>query len=257
MRMSAFFTIVLLTYSCTAHKIGVNNADTLIGRQITRRLPLYSLQKDELGKDIDQFLNQSKPVAQDVLPVIDDMKLESPEKMEEHYKKLEGFYRKIAKDFSRLMSKYMAKLDYKQQKDFFETVDEENREIIKKDKQERLEEIEDRLKTFLGNLNTSQKQIITNYENYFMEQTNKRVERRKELHERFKYIYAQDVSPETRKDLFQEAFVNYQEEGLSSNKNLEILKKLIPTVTQAQREHFRRKTQEIKEILSYFLQVNY
>lgn len=257
MKMSAFFTIILLTYGCTAQKIAVSNADTLLGHQITKRLPLYSTQKEELGKDIDQFLNQSKPVAQEILPVVDDMKIESPEKMEDHYKKLEGFYRKIAKDFSGLMSKYMAKLDHKQQKDFFETVDEENREIIKKDKEERLEEIEERMKTFLGEISSSQKQIITNYGDYFMAQTNKRVERRKELHQRFKYIYAQDVSPETRKDLFKEAFIDYQEQGLSSNKNLEILKKLIPTVTQRQREHFRRKTQEIKEIISYFLQVNY
>ncbi|WP_408096867.1 DUF6279 family lipoprotein [Peredibacter sp. HCB2-198] len=257
MRIATFFLIVLIGYGCAAKKLAVDNADTLLGHQVTKRIPLYSAQKNELGKDIDKFLNNQKPVAQEIVPVIDDMKLENEAKLEEHYKKLENFYRKIAKDFSNVMSKYMAKLDYKQQKEFFDEVEEENRQIVQKDKEERLEEIEERLERFLGSINTNQKQVITNYGDYFMEQTNKRVERRRKLHQKFKHIYAQDISPTTRQELFQEAFVEYQEEGLTSNKNLEILKKLLPTITKAQREHFRRETQGIKDILSYFLQVNY
>ncbi|WPU63847.1 hypothetical protein [Peredibacter starrii] len=257
MRITTFLLIALIGYGCAAKKLAVDNADTLLGHQVTKRLPLYTAQKNELGEDIDQFLNKQKPVAQEIVPVIDDMKLESEAKLEEHYKKLEGFYRKIAKDFSALMAKYMAKLDDKQQKDFFDEVESENRQIAKKDKEERVEEVQERLEKFLGTISSDQKQVIAHYGDYFMEQTKKRVERRRELHQKFKSIYAQDIAPTARKDLFQEAFVNYQEEGLTSNKNLEILKKLLPTITKLQREHFRRETQEIKDILSYYLQVNY
>lgn len=257
MKITAFFLIAMLGYGCAAKKMAVSNADTLISYQVTKRIPLYTAQKDELGADIDQFLNKSKPMAKEIVPVIDGITLETPEKVDEQYRKLETYYRRIASNFSKIMSKYMAKLDYKQQKEFFDTVELENKGITKKDKQERIEDVADRMETFLGTVTKAQKDIIESYGDYFMDQTTKRVERRKTLQNRFRNIFAQDASPEAKQELFQEAFLKYQDEGLTSNKNQEILKELIPTITKPQRDHFKREAQEIKDIIAYFIQTNY
>lgn len=257
MRMTAMFLIAILAYGCAAKKMAVDNADTLISYQITKRIPLYSAQKDELGKDIDQFLNNTKPITKEIVPVIDEISLENLEKTDRQYKKLEDFYRRIASDFSKLMSKYLTKLDYKQQKEFFDNVESENKKIAKQEKDDRLEDIEERMEKFFGVVNDKQKQIIADYGDYFMEQSASRLERRKQLQTKFRNIFTQDASPSAKQELFHVAFEKYQDEVLSTNKNQEILKKLIPTITKPQRDHFKREAKEIKDILVYFIQVNY
>lgn len=257
MKMTIMFLIMLLGYGCAAKKLAVENADTLIGHQVTKRLPLYSTQKDQLSKDIDLFLNKEKPLAMDILPVIDQIDLKSPEKFADQYNKLEVFFKRVSKDFTAFMSKYMAKLDSKQQKDLFETLDDENREILKKEKEARLDGLEDRFKMFMGSINGKQKQILRDYSDYFQNRAKERLGRRVKLHERFRTIYSGDSSETSRTVAFQEAFNDYQDKSLEGNKNLEILKKLLPTVTVEQREHFRKEAEEIKDLLRYYNSIDY
>lgn len=257
MKLFHLLLIVVLSYGCAAKKMAVENADTLISYQVNKRLPLYSAQKDELSKDIDKFLNETKPKAQDILPVIDDLNLKDPSKLDANYAKIESFYKGLSKDFSSLLSKYLAKLDIKQQKDLFETLDDENREILKKEKEKRIDGIEDRFETFLGSINSPQKQLVREYADYFHDRAKSRLDRRVKLHDKLKAIYNQDVSESSRRTQIQESMVEYQESALTGNKNLEILKKIVPTLTEPQREHFRKEAQEVKDVLRYFNSIDY
>ncbi len=257
MKLSHLFLIAVLTYSCAAKKMAVENADTLITYQVTKRLPLYSAQKEQLTKDIDKFLNETKPKAQDMLPVIDDIDLKDPAKLDPQYAKFESFYKVLSKDFSALMSKYLAKLDGKQQKDLFETLDDENRELLKREKEERIDGIEDRFETFLGSINSKQKQLVREYADYFHARSKLRLDRRVKLHKELKSIYNQDVSENSRMIQIQESMLEFQNAGLADNKNLEILKKIVPTLTEEQREYFRKEAQEIKDVLRYFNSISY
>lgn len=257
MRMTSLFLIALLGYGCAAKKMAVENADSLISYQVNKRLPLYSAQKEELAKDVDKFLNDTKPKAQDILPIIDDLNLKDPAKLDANYAKVETFYKILAKDFSALMSKYLAKLDTKQQKDFFETLDDENREILKKEKEDRINGIEERFEMFLGSINSAQKQLVREYADYFHDRSKARLDRRVKLHQELRQIYFQDVSEASRKTQIQDSLLEYQEASLTGNKNLEILKKIIPTLTEAQREYFRKEAQEIKDLLRYFNSIDY
>lgn len=257
MRITLIFLLMFLGHGCGAKKLAIDNADTLISHQVNKRLPLYSAQKDQLAKDIDRFLNKEKAVAQEILPVIDDIDLEKPEKIESQYMKLEGFFVRVSNDFTAFMSTYMAKLDQKQQKDLFKILDDENREILKKEKEARIDTIEDRFKMFMGSINSKQKQIIRDYSDYFQSRAKERLSRRVKLHDKFRAIYTHDSSEDSKAKEFQEAFVDYQKEALAGNKNLELLKKVLPTVTPEQREHFRKEAQEIKDLLRYFNSVEY
>ena len=249
--------LFLLLQACTARKLLVENADTLLGHQITKRLPLYSKQKENLNKDIDQFLNKSKPVAQEVLPIIDEIDLQSPEKMEGQYNKLESFYIGLTENFTALLSRYMALLDKKQQKEFFETLDDENRELLKMEKEKRLDKIEDRFELFFGSMKNPQKQLLREYSDYFHTRAKERLERRVKLHQELRTIYDQDLSLEARARAIAEAFAIYQKDALQGNKNLEMLKKLLPTISDSQREHFRNRVKEVKEMLTYFINIEY
>lgn len=257
MKLFHLILIAVLSYGCAAKKMAMENADTLISYQVNKRLPLYSAQKDELSKDIDKFLNETKPKAQNILPVIDDLNLKDPAKLDANYAKVEKFYKDLSNDFSSLLSKYLAKLDIKQQKDLFETLDDENREILKKEKEKRIDGIEDRFETFLGSINSPQKQLVREYADYFHERAKTRLDRRVKLHGKLKAIYNQDVSESSRRTLIEESMVEYQESALTGNKNLEILKKIIPTLTDPQREHFRKEAQEVKDVLRYFNSIEY
>jgi hypothetical protein len=257
MKLAPLILILLLTYGCAAKKMALENADSLISHQFTKRLPLYSAQKNTLDKDIDAFLERTKPLAQYVAAEIDDIDLKSPDKIETQYADLEKYYKHVAKDFSTLMSKYMAKLDLKQRKDFLETLDDENREILKKEKENRIDQIEDRFKMFLGSVNSKQKQLIREYEDYFDARAKARLDRRVQLQQSFQNIFNQDISEASRITLFQEAFAKYQNDSLIGNKNVEILKKIVPTVTPDQREHFRKEAQEVKSLLQYFNSIEY
>jgi hypothetical protein len=253
-----FFIILTMMFSsCAVKKMAVDNADTLLTHQITKRLPLYSKQKEKLSKDMDKFLNDQKLVAQEILPHLDEMEINSEEMLIKKYQTLEASFMQISKNFSNLMSKYMAQLDEKQQKDFFETLDDENREILKKEKEKRIDEVEDRFEIFLGKLSGPQKQIIREYKDYYHSRAKDRLDRRVKLHEKFRATYNYDISESTKVQQFQEAFTEYQEETRSGSKNLEIMKRILPTVSKKQREQFRKRVEEVKDIIKYYLSVDY
>lgn len=248
---------VILFTGCAAKQLAVENADSLISHQITKRVPLYSKQKDLLKKDIDQFLNDSKPLAQEILPVIDDIDLKNDEAVAEKYKKLESYFMDISGKFSAMMATHIAKLDSKQQKDFFNVLDDENRELLKREKEDRIDSIEERFEMFFGSIKGKQKQLIRENADYFHQRAKAKLDRRVKLHQEFRNIFEGDLSENGRAKLIQEAFVKYQNDTLKGNKNLELLKKILPTISKKQREHFRGQTREVKELLKYFLSVDY
>jgi hypothetical protein len=258
MKLSLLLVLTLiLGYGCAAKKLAIENADRLISYQMTKRLSLYSSQKAQLAKDIDQFLNKTKPDAQELLPIIDEIHLEEPAKAEAQYLKLEKYFNKVSQDFSAIMAKYLAVLDQKQQKELFKTLEDENREIFKQEKEKRIDVVEDRLKMFIGKLNGEQKELIREYSDYFHSRAIERLDRRIKLHHKFKEIYNQDISASSREKLFLDSFIKYQEDSLINDKNVELLKKFVPTVTKDQREYFRKIVQEVKGLIKYFISIEY
>jgi hypothetical protein len=248
---------ILAVGGCAAKKLVVNNADTLLQHQITKRLPLYTAQRSELTDDISKFLNKHKPLAQKALPVIDAVDLKEPQKVEEHYQELSHFYDKVSLNFSELLSKHMGQLDPKQQKDFFKTLDQENRDLKRKDPSDRMEKVQDRFETFFGSITENQRQALTELKTYFEERNKERIKRREELHGKFKEIFARDISAESRKNLFMDAFKEYQAKSVDHKKNIQMIKELLPSISKKQREFFKKRTEEVKEILKYFLDASY
>lgn len=257
MKITLIFVLTFILSGCGMKKLAVDNADTLISYQVTRKIPLYSQQKEAFKKDLNELLNKTKPVAEELLPIIDEVDPKHPERLDSQYEKLESYYVKLAGDFSELISKYLARLDQKQQKDFFNTLEDENRDILKNEKKKTIDQAEERIKALLGSVNGKQKQIIREYEDYLASRNKARLDRRIKLHDQFRELYKQDVSVASRITSFQEAFKKYQSASLEGNKNLEIVKKFVPTISKSQREHFRNHVQDVKDMLKHYITVDY
>lgn len=258
MKTIVFLMLLLLVHSCALKKFAIDHADSLLTHQVTKRLPLKSEQEQELAKDVDRFLNDSKPMARELLKILKELSFETPEKLEAQYSQLEKDYMRIAADFSAMVSRPMARLDKEQQKTFFKRLKEEQQRVEKQqNKDDRKKRFQERFDFFLGSMNSSQKKLLAEYKDYFEERGRLRISRRKDLKESLKAIFEKEVSLEEKETLLTEAFKKYQKESLIGNKNLEMLKKLIPTLSSEQINHFKQKQKEIQELLEYFIKKTY
>lgn len=248
--------MLMTNLACTAKKLMVQNTDTLIEYQVTKRIPLYSQQKKQLAQDIDAFLNAHKKEAVQLVTFLETVNLDA-NKVDLIYENLSADYRKIASDFSFVLSKHMAALDAKQQKDMLKTLEGENQKISQKQTKDRIEEIAERFNKFFGSITKEQRKIFHDYADYYTERKSAHLIRRETLQQKFKEIFSSDSSKETRTTLLYEAFKKYQDDLMSSHKNIEITKKLIPTFTMAQKETFKKKVEEIKEILNFYIQTEF
>jgi hypothetical protein len=250
-----FFLSLLI--ACSAKDLVVKNADHLLSYQISKRIPLRSDQKDLLKKDIDLFLQGTKPKAQELVPVFDEIDLNDTEKLHRPYTILEKFYLQLTGDFSDLLARHLAKLDQKQQKEMFKTLDAENRDIQKRDAESLKEKVEERMEQILGPINKKQKQMITDHLDYFIQRNKDRWQRRAKLHHELNDIYKTITSIEARKEVIKEAIARYQDETIKGNKNLELLKKIAPTLSDSQKGKLREHLKEVKRLINYYLSVEY
>lgn len=256
MHLTFYCFVLFLGYGCAAKKLAIDNADSLITYQITKRLPMTGKKKDVLEKDVSKLLNAAKPDARGVKEIVKKIDIDETSEIDAHYSQLETIYRKVAKDFSHLLSHHMADFSPEEQTTFFKNLKKDN-DKTPKDKKQREEEIEERVEYFLGSINDEQKKLMRNYESYFQERNLQRRERKKELQKKFKKIYQAESDKKNREWLFLEAYGDYQNESLKGNKNLEIIKKLIPTISSKQKAHFNQNKQEIVELIDYFIDVSY
>ncbi|MCM2348393.1 MAG: hypothetical protein NDI69_00140 [Bacteriovoracaceae bacterium] len=246
---------LLLGYGCAAKKLAINNADTLITYQITRHIPQDTAQKKELTQNVVSFLNESKPLAKDLLKVLKQIDLKDPKNIGTHYARLEKDYIKLATDFSSILAPALAGLGQDQQKDFFKQLKKEN-DKIKKGQKDRDERIADRFKHFFGSLNHPQELLLKEYKSYFIERSELRLQRRVKLQQSFEEIYLEQALVK-REKLFLAVFVDYQKDGPKGNKNLEMIQALIPTLSEEQHKFFNSKKDEIAELLQYFIERSY
>lgn len=256
MKILPLILTAFLAFSCAAKKIAAKNADVIIENQIKKRIPLYPTQKSILSKDVDKFLNDQKEFAKKALPTINSVELDV-EKVDQQYDTLNILYQNLSQNFSALMSKYMGILDDKQQKELMENLKEENKKMAETSGNERMKKIYERFETLFGSMSDEQKKFLKGQKSYLDERNDIRLKRRENLHAQFKKIYEMDIPKESLSDHFQKAFNDYQDSYPSNSKNKEIIKSIIPTLSKEQKKHFKEKTQDLNEILGYYLDTAY
>ncbi len=239
-------------------KLAIENADHLAYYYVQKDLPLRPNQRQEFKKNIKLFLNQNKHIVRnDILPLLHSLNLDNLEEIEKEYQQFEFIYLKIARMVSDVLSRELVKLDQEQQKEFFNELKHENDVIRKKIKIDPFQKVEERFEKLVGPSNLTQKKIIIEYSEYMKERSQDRLVRREKLHQKFKELYEQKVSEEAKKSLFQEAFEFYQKESLSGNRNLEILKKVLPLLTKEQKIHLKKHLMNAEDLFKYYLTVEY
>lgn len=249
--------LMLTLVACAGKSLVVRNADTLLEYQVEKRIPLYSAQKKALDKDIKKFLNENRQEAQELLPVVDELSLDESKKLEGQYRKLAALYERISAGFTKLLAPYLSALDQKQQREFFQTIEEENRLLASRDPEERKHKYRERFKTFFGSITEPQRQLMTDLQPDFEESNRKRLAHRKVLLTKFHEIFDNDLSANARKQEIQDAFASYHQTAHDHERNISLLKRLLPTLTNNQKEFFRKRMAEVKEIIKLYLDADY
>lgn len=256
-KMLLLIMVIFSGFGCAAKKMAIDNAETLITYQIGKDLPLSKPQKNELNKDVISFLNGLKPLStklQDVLQKFNPADLET---IDSTYQELEKSYLIIAQDFSKILARSMADFNQTQQNEYLEIQKKKASKIKKNKPSERLKKSKERLEHFLGHVTEEQQNLLAGQNAYFEERALSRIERRGKLQEQFKEIFSKDITSTEKEKLIFEAFVNYQKESLAGNKNLEMLKVLLPTLKEDQIKHLNSKKNEIIDLLKYFNKKEY
>ncbi len=249
--------LFLLLFGCGVKRLAVDHADDILRYQVTRRIPLYSNQKKRLEEDLKKFFNNSKTTVSYVLLELDKMELLSPEGIDQLYPKMERFYLILAEDFFKLIAAYLAELDTKQQKEMFEELDDENRDFLKKEKENGINEIEDNFKKFFGDINDDQKQLLRKNNAYFSERRRLRHDRKVTFQKNLKSLYLQNLATSSKEKGIQEEFKKYQSDSTMGSRSIEFLRELLPTLSKQQKEHFRHHVKDFKALLKYYLSVDY
>jgi hypothetical protein len=258
MKLVIIFTSLLLMLSgCAARKLVIRNADSIIEMAVRKRIPLSSEQRQELSRDIDQLLTQYKDEGRQLLPVVDEIDLSDPDKTEKHYLQLSGLYLQVARDFTGMLAKHLARLDSTDQQSFFKELTKENRELEKKQKKDRLKDFNGRFSWFFGSVSQEQKDLFNSYTGYFNQRYKLRLEERRQLQANLKSIYASVTQEEARRSAIHTALMDFQNNRVDDPTNLEIIKKFRPTLSTKQLQHLQDKKAEMKDIINYYIQVNY
>ena len=257
MKSLSLVVLWFLAYGCAAKKLAIKNADSLLQYQIAKRLPLNPSQERILTQDVTNFLNESKPKIEKLIPLIDVISLETPDPIQKQFEDIMIFVKSTSIDFSKIMAKHMANLSEKQQQEFFATLSKENKDLHAKSASKKRDEFEVRFETFFGPMNDAQIKLYEEYRPYFELRFLERIKRREKLHQSFKEIYAQAPPAEKKRELFLGSFANYQNAPFENEKSVEILHRLIPTLTQAQRDQLKKTIREFQELINYFIQTDY
>lgn len=257
--IQVFWLMILQFFytACAGKTLLVKNADNLLEHQVVKRIPLYTAQREKLDADIKKFLNEKRNSAPEILPVVDEITLDHADKLDTQYRKIAKVYDQLALDFTAIIAKYMGPLDSKQQKDFFKTLEEENRKLASTDKEDRMEKIQGNFRTFFGSIDEKQKQLLVDMQTEFESNNQSKLERREVLFQKLKEIYKGELSPASTSRQILETFISYQKNAHNHDKNVQMLQKILPTINPRQKEFFRKRVAEVKEVLKLYLETDY
>jgi hypothetical protein len=244
--------ILFIFLGCGAKKLIVANADFLLEREITKRLPLNDHQKMKLHSEITTFLNEHKPYVQKKLPDLKKIELNLKD-LEKNLTLLQSTYQDLAKDFNHLLARHLAHLNKEQVSQMMETLRKENKNIEEKVKKKSNKAAKNFKKIF-GEISPQQEKILKDHKAFFTEQSSNRLTKRKKLQADLEVLFEKKSQDPA---LYEKAFMNIYGEKLDHTGWKNFLAALIPTLTETQKKNFNLKKFEIIDILELYLQHKY
>jgi hypothetical protein len=173
------------------------------------------------------------------------------------FEALKSAYVLISTDYLKLYTKYVALLDQKQQKGFWEKFDETTADFKRRTFEEQEEKLEDRFEMFFGEVTTPQSKLLKDHARYQMSHHEESLKERQLLRDHLKVIFAQNLSSEEKAKAFSQVYLNYQNGLLDNEMTIGLIKSIIPTLTNGQRKFFKKLTTEIEDLIVYFLTKNF
>jgi len=243
-------------YGCAAKKLIVMNADTLLEHQIEKKIPLTTVEKSQLSKDIDVFLNTHKKTAAELITLSKSLELDK-DQVEANYEKLNNIYRKVALDFSKIISHSLSSLNSKQQNEFFENLKKEDHKTAKVPLDEIIEKTLDRFEWIFGTISEEQKSILMGDKGEVVRRHQAHLKRREAFHQRLHEIFQQNATSIDREKVFNDSFTDLLDQYPDADKNKQILTLLVKSLGAEQKKHFQEKLQDLRELLSFYIETDF
>lgn len=253
---TALFLSLFLAFGCGLQKLAVSNADMILRYQIEKRLPLSAPQKKELPQDIDHFLNQNKQIAKDLISIIKEIDL-NPEKADQQYDELNLLYQKLASSFFALISKPMSQFDKKQQAELINIFKVEEEKLSKITDDERRTKITERMEYFFGDIKKDQRVLFSELLNEWDLRHREHLERKRKLQEKIIFTIGQVVTEAEKEKNLNFVLNEYVTSYPAANKNKQIIKRIIYSIHPDQKEHFKKRIEDVVEIIKYFQKTDY
>ncbi len=156
------------------------------------------------------------------------------------------------------LAKHIASLDASQQKKFFEKLADENESMLQKKNSAKVEQMEDKVEKLIGSLNKQQEKFFDDHQSYIGQKSKARLDRREKLHGQLKTILKQEPDVAIKQSKIEEVFATYQSESIeASYSNLPLIKEFLPSMSAQQKEYFRARVQDLKEMINYYIEAEY
>ena len=214
LRNLALGSLFILTAGCWVGSLFVKNLDTLISVKVSNTFDLYYKQKQQLDKDIDNFLKSKKPLADIVLKKLSEyQKLSSSADLDQKLIKEElmfwqKFYTELMLEIVQKHSSYLINLTEKQQKHFLKEYKERTKELKEKLEEELLEDQTEKYERFFGELNKGMAKELASNEDFFKSRLMAYIERRKEFRIKLEELYKKKAKDKDFKSLLSKYIVD-------------------------------------------------
>ncbi|MBY0517057.1 MAG: hypothetical protein K2P81_09125 [Bacteriovoracaceae bacterium] len=249
--MSKFlFILIFFISGCGLQRLAVSQLDQLIEIQTASKLDLYWKQKEALERDINLFLKEQQKQSGETLVLVKKIDPTQTQEFDQWWNTLASTYQRVAEEYSKILAKYLALIDSKQKKNFISKINEENEELREKSDHLRVDQLEERITFFFGDINPQQKEAINKYFPIWKKRNLERINRRVKL--------AEELSkPQTEKSYF-ELFQNYQTESLKDpTPIIHFLKSICQPLNADQIKFFLEKKKQGVELIEAFQQAHY
>ncbi len=247
----AYLFISLLIYSCSFKSVIVPNLDYILADRIGDELDLYYSQEKQVKKEIKQLFISHKDKIKQLRLIVEKVSVEKT-RLSEVYKSFEKVYIELGTPINKLLARYVVKLDRDQRKNFYENLRKKNEKIRERLKKNNPQRYFERFEFFFGDLNKDQKQILISNEASYKTLSKERLLKREKIQSNMKKVLRDKTKNNKLKIKEIEKLFNLSlhfKMTEARKKTLSSIEKLLQSLTQKQKDHFRLKKDEI---LSWF-----
>jgi hypothetical protein len=260
MKKLFYIAFIFLLSSCGFKTIVINNLDFAVSKKMGDILYLDNDQEDVMDDDVDELLNNFKPIAKDLITLANNIEIDHKQ-VAGYGKEVRHIYKDTVTLIYPVMIKHLITLNREQKEKVYKDLKKDigdARRTVKKNKTDYLAK---KFNFFFKKLTDKQVKIVENYKVHYYEYKKIRAsEQEKFLNDLKKALGNDKLEINDKKKMLTQAHIDYfveREDQKQQEKIYEMISKIVQVMTDEQKEHFRSKKDDVREFLEAFVKKEY